>query len=88
MERRSYATFKQHWPGKKLVVTSPQISLEEYPTEDIPLERVINIMAGDLQRIKFYPEKGFQVYQEIPEEIWQAFEKLVARGFDKHLMKE
>jgi len=88
MERRSYATFKQHWPDKKLVVTSPQISFEDYPTGDIPLERVINIMAGDLQRIKFYPEKGFQVYQEIPADIWQAFEQLVALGFDKHLMNE
>jgi len=88
MERRSYATFKQHWPAKKLVVTSPQISFEDYPTEEIPMERVINIMAGDLQRIKFYPEKGFQVYQEIPEDIWQAFEQLVALGFDKHLMNE
>ena len=86
MERRSYATFKQHWPNKKLVVTSPQISFDDYPTEDIPLERVINIMVGDLQRIKFYPEKGFQVYQEIPEDIWSAFEQLVASGFNKHLM--
>src|SRR5215467_7635009 len=69
MERRSYATFKQHWPDKNLVVTSPQISFEDYPTEEIPLERVINIMVGDLQRIKFYPAKGFQVYQEIPDDV-------------------
>jgi uncharacterized SAM-binding protein YcdF (DUF218 family) len=53
MERRSYATFKKHWPDKKLTVTSPQISFEEYPTSEIPMERVINIMVGDLQRIKF-----------------------------------
>lgn len=88
MERRSYATFKQHWPDKRLIVTSPQISFEDYPTEEIPLERVINIMVGDLQRIKFYPEKGFQVHQEIPTDIWQAYEQLIASGFDKHLMKE
>ncbi len=88
MERRSYATFKKHWPDKKLLVTSPQISFEEYPNEEIPMERVINIMAGDLQRIKLYPEKGFQVYQEIPPQVWDAFEQLVAFGFDKHLMKE
>lgn len=88
MERRSYATFKKHWPDKKLIVTSPQISFEDYPTEEIPLERVINIMVGDLQRIKFYPEKGFQISQEIPSDVWQAFEQLVASGFDKHLMRE
>jgi uncharacterized SAM-binding protein YcdF (DUF218 family) len=88
MERRSYATFKKHWPDKNLSVTSPQISFETYPTDEIPLERVIHIMVGDLQRIKYYPEKGFQIYQEIPPEIWEAYEKLIAAGFDKHLMKE
>ena len=88
MERRSYATFKKHWPDKKLIVTSPQISFEAYSTAEIPLERVINIMVGDLQRIKFYPEKGFQVFQEIPADVWQAYEQLIASGFDKHLMRE
>ena len=78
MERRSFATFRKHWPDKKLLVTSPRISFEDYPNEEIPMERVINIMVGDLQRIKEYPAKGFQVYQEIPEDVWEAFEKLVA----------
>jgi len=87
MERRSYATFKKHWPDKTLFVTSPQITLTDYPTEEIPLEKVINIMIGDLQRIREYPAKGFQIYQEIPVEIWAAFEKLIGLGFDKHLMK-
>ena len=88
MERRSYATFKKHWPDKKLLVTSPQISFEDYPNEEIPMEKVINIMVGDLQRIREYPPKGFQVYQEIPDDVWDAFEKLVVLGFDKHLIKE
>lgn len=61
MERRSYATFKKHWPDKKLVVTSPQFDLEDYATDEIPLEKVINIMVGDLQRIKLYPARGFQI---------------------------
>lgn len=88
MERRSYATFKTHWPDKKLIVTSPQISFKEYPTQEISMEKVINIMVGDLQRIKIYPGKGFQIYQEIPAEVWNAFEKLVSLGFDKHLINE
>jgi uncharacterized SAM-binding protein YcdF (DUF218 family) len=86
MERRSYATFRKHWPDKKLLVTSPQISFDDYPTEEIPLERVINIMVGDLQRIKFYPGKGFQIPQHIPDDVWEAFEQLVALGFNKHLI--
>ena len=88
MERRSYATFKKHWPDKKLIVTSPQIAFDDYANEEIPPERVINIMVGDLQRIKIYPAKGFQVPQDIPAEVWQAYERLVALGFNKHLVKE
>ncbi|HEU4902756.1 MAG TPA: YdcF family protein [Flavisolibacter sp.] len=86
MERRTLATFAKNWPGKQFVVTSPQIAFEDYPTDEIPLEQVINIMVGDLQRIKVYPAKGFQVYQEIPDDVWQAFERLVALGFDKQLL--
>jgi uncharacterized SAM-binding protein YcdF (DUF218 family) len=87
MERRSYATFKKHWPHKKLIVTSPLLSFEEYPTSDIPVEKLINMMVGDLQRIKLYPEKGFQIYQEIPDDVWEAYEQLVAMGFNKQLVK-
>ena len=86
MERRSFATFRKYWPGKKLIVTSPAIPLLQYPTKDIPIERVINIMVGDLQRIKVYAEKGFQVYQEIPSYVWNAYEQLVKLGFDKQLI--
>ena len=88
MERRSYATFKKHWPEKELMVTSPQIAMLEYATDEIPLEKVINIMAGDLQRIRIYPSKGFQIHQEIPPAVWDAYEKLLQLGYDKHLIKE
>ena len=87
MERRSYATFKMHWPDKKLLVTSPQITFEKYATDEIPIEKVINIMTGDLQRIKLYPEKGFQIHQEIPAEVWNAYERLIDAGFNEHLIK-
>jgi len=87
MERRSYATFKKHWPGKNVVITSPQISFDDYPNENIPADRVIEIMVGDLQRIKEYPAKGFQIYQDIPANVWNAFERLIELGFDGHLIK-
>lgn len=86
MERRSFATFKQHWPDKTLRVTSPQISFEEYPNEEIPLEKVIHILVGDLQRLKEYPDKGFMIYQEIPADVWEAYESLVERGYRGHMM--
>lgn len=87
MERRSYATFKKLWPEKEFVVTSPDILYEDYPNQLISKGELINIMVGDLQRIKIYPAKGFQIYQEIPDNVWQAYEKLVELGYTKHLVK-
>lgn len=86
MERRTYATFKQNWPDVDAVVTSPQIRFEDYANDEIPMERVIHIMVGDLQRIRIYPERGFQIPQPIPDEVWAAYERLVARGFTDNLV--
>jgi len=57
MERRTYATFQKQWPGKTVYVTSPQIPFKEYPTHEFSMERVINIMIGDLQRIRILCRK-------------------------------
>jgi len=90
MERRAYATFRRFWPEKRVLVTSPQVSFEEYLDQyvnaELSSDDVISIMVGDLQRIKLYPEKGFQIHQEIPGEIWAAYEELVRTGYDKYLI--
>jgi uncharacterized SAM-binding protein YcdF (DUF218 family) len=90
MERRSYATFRKLWPEKKVLVTSPQVSFAEYLTDytnsELSSDDVVSIMVGDLQRIKLYPAKDFQIYQEIPEDVWAAYEELVRSGYDKHLI--
>ncbi|MCW8329948.1 YdcF family protein [Photobacterium sp. SDRW27] len=86
MERRTYATVMQQWPGKLLTVTSPPLSFDEYPNEQLSYCDVINVMLGDLQRIKLYPEQGYSIPQEIPDEVWLAFESLVALGFNEHLI--
>jgi len=90
MERRAYATFRQFWPEKEAIVTSPQASfgeyLEKYTNPGLSKDDVISIMVGDLQRIRLYPERGFQVAQEIPADVWEAFEGLVAAGYDRHLV--
>jgi len=90
MERRSYATFRKVWPEKELIVTSPQVSfrdyLANYSNGNISTEDVVSIMVGDLQRIKLYPARGYQIAQEIPDEVWGAFEGLVRAGYDKYLI--
>ncbi len=87
MERRTFATFKRQWPEAECVVTSPQVSFDQYYNEDEDLKnRFINVIVGDLQRIKEYPAKGFQIPQEIPRDVLTAYEKLVALGYTKYVM--
>lgn len=90
MERRSYATFRKFWPEKEVIVTSPQVSfgsyLAEYANRTLSAADVIGIMVGDLQRIKVYPARGFQIEQDIPDHVWRAFERLVHAGYDKYLI--
>lgn len=88
MERRTWATFKIEWPKIRGIVTSPPISFEEYCNEEFPKDKVINIMLGDLQRIKIYAKMGFQKPQRIPRKVWQAYRELVKLGYNKHLLQE
>jgi uncharacterized SAM-binding protein YcdF (DUF218 family) len=92
MERRSYATFRKVWPEKQIIVTSPQVSLDEYlasySNETLSPDDVISIMVGDLQRLRLYPAKGFQISQDIPDDVWGAYEELVEAGFDRHLIAD
>jgi uncharacterized SAM-binding protein YcdF (DUF218 family) len=92
MERRTYATFRNYWPGPRVVVTSPQVSfgeyLETYSNRSLTEDDVVGIMVGDLQRVRVYPEKGFQIPQEIPADVWAAYEELVRAGYDKHLIRD
>ncbi len=88
MERRAFATVRNFWPEVQCVVTSPQMSFRDYPNEEITKNDVINIMVGDLQRMKIYPEKGFQIPQEIPKNVWNAYRNLVQLGYVRHLVPE
>jgi uncharacterized SAM-binding protein YcdF (DUF218 family) len=90
MERRSYATFRKMWPEKEVIVTSAQVSfeeyLEQYTNRELSSDDVIGIMVGDLQRLRVYAEKGYQIRQEIPDDVWSAYEELVKAGYTSHLV--
>lgn len=88
MERRTYATFMKQWPGSevRIFVTSPKINYEDYFDNINKKELVLNVMVGDLQRIREYPKLGYQIEQDIPPEVWKAYERMVAAGYTKHLI--
>lgn len=88
MERRTKATIEKQWPEVGVIVTSPPIEYEEFPNAMITKDQMINGLTGDLQRLKVYGERGWQTPQEIPDEVWQAYEQLVAVGYSHRLVNE
>ena len=67
-------------------MTSPPIACADYLSGELPRDAVIQHIVGDFQRVKVYGENGFQAPQEIPAHVWDAFEQLVALGYDKRLV--
>lgn len=89
MERRVFATFKKQWVGAiDFIVSSPPILYENYFDRNQPKNSIINIMVGNLQRIKEYPELGFQAEQKNPNNVWSAWQRLVAAGYTGHLISK
>ena len=94
MERRAYATMKKRWSyidggPEEICVQSIKMECMEYLDKNpVDKEKVISIMVGDLQRCKYYasPYGDFQIVQEIPDHVWNAFEFLVASGYTENLM--
>ena len=91
MERRICAAMGVYWPELNFSVTSPQVTIPEYlrraAEQGMTENASVSVIVGDFQRMDLYARLGYQVPQEIPEEAWEAYHKLVAMGFDKQLAK-
>ncbi len=89
MERRLQAAMGVYWPEVRLTVTSPQVSIPEYladaQRQGLSEDAAIAVIVGDFQRMDLYAKKGYQLPQQIPEEAWQAFHRLVALGYGSQL---
>lgn len=92
MERRLYAAMKVYWPEANACFTSPQLDLEAYirntVNQGLTEKQVIDVITGDFQRMDIYAKKGYQIPQEIPEPVWQAFHRLVELGYTGELVAE
>jgi uncharacterized SAM-binding protein YcdF (DUF218 family) len=88
MQRRVWATLAVEWPEIPATLASPSMTLDEYFTPELHAEKIINIMMGDLQRIRIYARRGWSAPQPLPADVRAAYDGLVALGFTKHLIAE
>lgn len=86
-QRRADATAKKIWPEINAIILAPQTTFDKQPTAIRSQADIINEMVGDIQRIERYPQLGYQIPQDIPETVWQAYLELCERGYTQHLMR-
>ncbi len=86
MERRSYATCRKLWPEVDVVCASEPLELDDYIKSIGDEKLVVDMLVGDLQRVIEYPKLGFAVEQEVPADVYDAYERLVRAGFDSRLV--
>jgi len=91
MERRIVAAMGVYWPEQVFTVTSPLVTIPEYliraKEQGMSENASVSVIVGDFQRIELYARLGYQLPQYIPPEAWDAYEKLIAMGYDKQLAK-
>lgn len=87
-QRRSYAICRKRWPEVDVICGSLPLSLDDYVASIGDTNRVINMLVGDTQRIWVYPAKGWAVEQDVPDNVRQAYSRLVDAGFTDRLVAE
>lgn len=85
-QRRAYATCRKVWPEVDVVCSSRPMPLDEYIASIGDVDRVINMLVGDTQRITEYARRGFAVEQDVPDEVDAAYQRLVAAGYTSRLI--
>ena len=81
-QRRVRATVDRQWPEAKAFVTAPPTAFEDQPTPRHDLKMLMREMAGDSRRILEYPALGFQIAQAVPLEVMEAYDYLIAQGYE------
>lgn len=86
MAKRAWSTGDAQWKGVCWGVDAPRLTLEEYLGPNTPLERELELMVGDFQRLEVYAGTGFQSPVPLPEDMWEAYRRLVSDGYDKYVI--
>ena len=85
-QRRAYATCKKVWPEADVLCPSLPMPLDAYVASIGDARKVIDMLVGDTQRIDEYAKMGFAIPQDVPAEVREAFDRLVAAGYTSRLI--
>ena len=92
VEKRTFSSAKAIINNKELIITSSDITFEEFinklESNNEKINDNISVIVGDIQRIVVYPQFGWQIENEISDEVIDAYNYLKNLGFNKFVMSK
>jgi len=85
-QRRAFATGRKVWPELDLVCSTRMQSLDDYIGTIGDVDRVLNMLVGDTQRIWVYAERGHALPQEMEGNVREAYLRLVKNGYVERII--
>ncbi|MEU7811470.1 YdcF family protein [Pseudonocardia sp. NPDC049154] len=85
-QRRAYAMCRLRWPDVDVVCVSQAVDVVSYAGQ-LGVDRVINMLVGDTQRLWVYADYDWAARQAIPDDVKRAYDHLVAAGFSKRVIQ-
>lgn len=86
-QRRAREIAKRHWPEVDIVCTGAQQDLDTYVASINDPRRVVDMLVGDTQRLDLQGKSGEIAPQEIPQDVRDAFERLVQAGYTSRIIR-
>jgi uncharacterized SAM-binding protein YcdF (DUF218 family) len=85
-QRRAFAITRRLWPDLDVVCTSINLPIDEYVPMIGSVDRVVDMMVGDLQRLDLDSRAGYAIASRIPAHVQVAYERLVNAGYISRLV--
>jgi hypothetical protein len=85
-QRRAYGIAKLAWPELDVRCASRPLPLGDYIADIGDMNRVVNMLVGDTQRVVLDAKCGFAITQDIPDHVRAACRKLAAAGFASRMV--
>ena len=82
-ERRAIATARKNWPARATTIGAHRRSFYDYLKTRIPLERVLSMMVGEVDRLRTYGARDFIAPETVPSPVLAAVRNAEARGIQR-----
>jgi DUF218 domain len=87
-ERRTLATARRRWPSMPVTVTSQQIGFDDYCAGEIPVSRILSMLAGEALRLDACAASGLiHLDEPVPADLLDAAHALQAAGFSSRAIQ-